>query len=136
MHFIDTNVLLYAFGPDKTSDRTAIACGILAEGNVAFSIQVFQEFFVQATHSRRVDPLSSVEAAAVIQSLTVFPVQTNNLDVFQTAVEIHQRFQTSFWDANILAAARALKCEIVYSEDLNDGQDYGGVTVVNPFHSP
>jgi len=51
----------------------------------------------------------------------------------QDALDIEARFQTSFWDANILAAARALKCATVYSEDLNPDQDYGGVVVRNPF---
>lgn len=136
MNFIDTNVLLYAFGPDEPSDHPAIAQRILAEGKVAFSVQVFQEFYVQATHSRREEPLTEEEAAEVIESLTVFPVQANDLEVFRTAVEIQRRFQTSFWDANILAAARAMNCSVVYSEDLNEGQDYGGVTVVNPFNFP
>jgi predicted nucleic acid-binding protein len=44
-----------------------------------------------------------------------------------------QRFQTSYWDAAILAAAKAARCELLLSEDLNPGQDYDGVVVVNPF---
>lgn len=54
-------------------------------------------------------------------------------DVVRTAMDYHQRFVVSYWDAAILAAAKALGCETVYSEDLNHGQVYDGVQVVNPF---
>lgn len=133
MNFVDTNILLYAFGTDEDSDRPAVARRLIAAGDIAFSIQVFQEFFVQATHSRRDEPLTSEEAEEVIESLSAFPVQENNLSVFREALRIQREFQTSFWDANILSAARALGSEIVWSEDLAHDQDYGGVRVVNPF---
>jgi len=134
MNFIDTNVLLYAFGSRQASDpRPGIARRILADGNLAFSIQVFQEFFVQATHPRREQPLLPEEAVEVIEALATFPVKTNDLPLFRAAVKIQRQFQTSFWDANMLAAARALRCDLVYSEDLSHGQDYGGVVVKNPF---
>lgn len=133
MNFVDTNILLYAFGPDEDSDRPAVARRLIAAGDIAFSIQVFQEFFVQATHSRRDEPLTSEEAEEVIESLSAFPVQENNLPVLREALRIQREFQTSFWDANILSAAHALGCEIVWSEDLAHGQDYRGVRVVNPF---
>ena len=42
----------------------------------------------------------------------------------------------SYWDAAILAAARALGCDAVYSEDMSSEQDYGGIRVVNPFEHP
>ncbi len=50
-----------------------------------------------------------------------------------SALSTRQRFDISYWDAAILEAARALGCEVVLSEDLNDGQDYAGVRVENPF---
>lgn len=54
-------------------------------------------------------------------------------ELVSAAVHLHQRFQVSYWDAAILAAARQMGCRTVYSEDLNAGQDYNGVTVINPF---
>ena len=69
----------------------------------------------------------------MIESLTVFPVQTNDLTVFRRAIEIQNRYQTSFWDATILAAAELLGCDKVLSEDLNHEQKYGGLAVENPF---
>jgi len=133
MNFIDTNILLHAFGADDGSGRGEKARAVLAGGNLAFSIQVFQEFFVQATHARRHEPLTDEEAREVIDSLAGFPVHSNDYAVFRDALDIRARFQASFWDANILAAARALRCDTVYSEDLGPGQDYGGVVVRNPF---
>ena len=53
--------------------------------------------------------------------------------MFRTAVEIADRYGVSYWDAAIVAAARILGCDAVYSEDLNDGQSYDGVVVINPF---
>ena len=55
------------------------------------------------------------------------------VDIFEAAVAISRRFQLSYWDGAILAAARALGCNAVYSEDLSSQQDYGGLRVINPF---
>lgn len=133
MNFIDTNIVLYAFGQDDGTGRPGIARRIIAEGDLAFSIQVFQEFYVQATHSRRKEPLSHDEAREVIDALTTYPVQTNDLAVFRDALSLRNAFKISFWDASILAAARALQCKTLLSEDLSHEQDYGGVIVINPF---
>ena len=61
------------------------------------------------------------------------PIQEITVDVFRTAVAISQRFRISYWDGAILAAARALGCDAVYSEDLSTGRDYDGLQVINPF---
>ena len=60
----------------------------------------------------------------------------SNLDIFHSAMSISQRFQLSYWDGAILAAARALGCEVVYSEDMSSEQDYDGLRVINPFAAP
>ena len=73
------------------------------------------------------------EAVAVLQSLTAFPVWPISRDLVLQAIEAKQRFGISYWDAAIVTAAKQLGCQTVYSEDLNDGQNYDGVTVVNPF---
>jgi len=54
-------------------------------------------------------------------------------DLVRAAIQLHRRFQLGYWDAAIIAAAQQLGCRTVYSEDLNAGQNYDGVTVVNPF---
>ena len=135
MKFLDTNILLYALGADQYEGKAAIAREIMGAGDVAFSIQVFQEFYVQATHSRRNDPLSHAEAAELIEGLSQCPVQVNDLTVFRAALGIKSRYQTSFWEASILAAAQTLGCKVVLSEDLSHGQRYDRVKVENPFAS-
>ncbi|MFT6862496.1 MAG: putative nucleic acid-binding protein [Akkermansiaceae bacterium] len=70
---------------------------------------------------------------AVIEALTDFPSLANSLQIFREALKIQTRFQSSFWDANIIAAAHKLDCTTLCSEDLNHSQNYGGVTVINPF---
>jgi predicted nucleic acid-binding protein len=77
--------------------------------------------------------LTHEQAAALVDSFRRFPVQDTTAGVMLAAISTRQRFGISYWDAAILEAARALGCEVVLSEDLNDGQDYAGVRVENPF---
>ena len=62
-----------------------------------------------------------------------FPMAAVDGTLVLEAVQIAERFQIGYFDAQILAAAKRMGCATVYSEDLNSGQDYGGVRVVNPF---
>lgn len=137
MRFVDTNILLYAISgnPDE-HDKTVVAEKLLEAPNVALSVQVLQEFYVQVTRKTRVDRISHEEAQALIESWLRFPVQEMTVDVLRAALESSRRFQLSYWDASIIEAARALKCTQVLSEDLNHGQNYGGIRVVNPFRRP
>jgi predicted nucleic acid-binding protein len=57
------------------------------------------------------------------------------LAMFDEALRLCGRFQISYYDAAILAAAKQLGCKVVYFEDLNDGQDYDGVRLENPFRN-
>ena len=101
---------------------------------MALSVQVLQEFYVQATHTRRPDSLPHAMAVRLIAKWLRFRVQENTVAVLQNALVMKERFQIPYWDAAILAAAKASGCEQLLSEDLNHGQDYDGVTVTNPFH--
>lgn len=134
MPFIDTNILLYAVCPGaQDRAKSDVAREILRRDDLTFSLQVLQEFYVQATRPTRTQPLSHAEAVALIGLWLRFPVQENTLAVFQAALVTKVRFQISYWDAAILEAARAAGCSQIFSEDLNPGQDYDGLTVVNPF---
>ena len=75
------------------------------------------------------------EAVTVLQSLAAFPVCPITRHLMLDAIETKQRFGISYWDAAIVTAAREMGCQTLYSEDLNPGQIYDGVTVVNPFTS-
>ena len=134
MRFVDTNVLLHAISRDPAEqDKAKRANDILAERDLALSVQVLQEFYVQATRASRPDALSHQQAALLIESFRRFGVQDLTSAIMMAALDTRQRFQLSYWDAAIIEAARAADCAQVLSEDLNDGQDYGGVQVVNPF---
>jgi len=134
VQFVDTNVLLYAVSasPDERA-KASRANEILASREVALSVQVLQEFYVQATRESRPDALTHEQAAQLVESFLRFPVQENTVAVTLAALATRERFGISFWDAAILEASRELGCEVVLSEDLSDGSDYGGVRVENPF---
>ena len=96
-------------------------------------MQVLQEFYTQATRPTRLAPLTPAEALLFLEAVQEFRVQAITLDVFRSAVLIGQRFGLAYWDSAILAAARAIGCDAVYSEDMSSEQDYDGVRVINPF---
>ena len=134
MRFVDTNVLLYAISSLAADvEKRERAVALLREGDLAISVQVLQEFYYQATRPNRPNTITSVQALGFIDSIAAFPVQAITREVFRGGVAISQRFGLAYWDGAILAAARAMGCDVVYSEDMSDGQDYGGVTVINPF---
>ena len=134
MRLTDTNVLLYAVSPlQEDAHKRQRARDLLRRSDLALSVQVFQEFYYQATRRTRLGRLTHDDALAFLGTLLKFPVQDVTLDVFRDAVAISSRYQLSYWDGAILAAARALGCDAVYSEDLSAQQDYDGLQVINPF---
>jgi predicted nucleic acid-binding protein len=134
MRFVDTNILLYSLDLQPSHpEKTAIAQELLTATDIALSVQVLQEFYVQATHARRPDALPHDIAARLIEKWQRFHVQDNTVAVLQSALQLKERFGTFYWDAAILAAAKAARCQQLLSEDLSHGQDYDGVVVVNPF---
>ena len=136
MRFVDTNVLLYAISRDpEEQDKAARANDILTARDIALSVQVLQEFYVQATRASRPDPLAHEQATGLVESFLRFPVLSITTDLMLAAAATGERFSVSYWDAAILEAARSLGCDVVLSEDLNDGQDFAGVRVENPFRT-
>ena len=134
MRFVDTNVLVYAVSTaDEDAEKRRVALDLLAARDLALSLQVLQEFYVQATRESRPGALSHHEATSFIEALQRFRVQAVTLGVLRTAFAIRERFRLSYWDSAILAAARTCGCDTVYSEDLSAEQDYGGLRVINPF---
>lgn len=134
MRFADTNVLLYAISRDPEEQAKAQRANeLLAGRDLALSVQVLQEFYVQATRASRSDPLAHDDAVQLIQSFQRFPVASITAQVLDAALATRERFQISYWDAAILEAARSLGCDVVLSEDLSDTVDYAGVRIENPF---
>lgn len=134
MRFVDTNVLLYAISRDpKEREKAQRANEILADRDLAVSVQVLQEFYVQATRASRPDPITHEQAVGLVESFMRFPVVPITSELMRAAFATCQRFRTSYWDAAILEAGRTLGCDVVLSEDLGDGDDYAGIRVENPF---
>ena len=90
---------------------------------------------MQATRETREAPLTHEQAEGLVVSFTRFPVQELTLPIVLAALETRLRYQLSYWDAAIIEAARALRCAVVLSEDLDHGTDFGGVRVEDPFRS-
>jgi predicted nucleic acid-binding protein len=134
VRFVDTSVLLYAISRDPAEqDKARRANDILTERDLGLSVQVLQEFYVQATRASRPDAIAHQQAVLLIESFRRFGVQDVTSAIMMAALDARERFQLSYWDAAIIEACRAMGCTEVLSEDLNDGQDYGGVRVTNPF---
>ena len=134
MRFVDTNVLLYAISPvPEEAEKKRRALQILDRRDLALSVQALQEFYSQATHPTGPWRLTHEYAIGFVRSLERFPVQAVTVQVLHDASGLTERFRINYWDAAILVAARLAGCNSVYSEDLNPGQDYDGVRVVNPF---
>ena len=131
--FVDTNILLYAASTAAADQvKRQVARGVLTQPDIGFSAQVLQEFYAVAVSKQSLQ-MTHDEAVAVLQSLANFPVWPVSRELVLDAIDARQRFGISYWDAAILTAARQMGCQTLFSEDLNAGQVYDGVTVVNPF---
>jgi predicted nucleic acid-binding protein len=134
VRFVDTNILLYSVSTHQQEARKAAAARELLDADdLCLSVQVLQEFYVQATRSSRPWALTHDEAALFMETWLRFPVQETTIELVRKACATSARWRLSYWDAAVIEAARMQGCEQALSEDLNAGQDYGGVRVVNPF---
>jgi predicted nucleic acid-binding protein len=130
--FFDTNVLVYAALGSGNEEHKRKRALVIESEDFGTSAQVLQEFFVTVA-KKASRPLSAAQALEWIEHWTAFPCQTVDHQLVRIAIEKSERYAISYWDAAILAAAEALGAHTVYTEDLNDGQLYGLVRVVNPF---
>ena len=131
--FLDTNVLLYAAsGSAAEAAKRVAARKIMRSERFGISTQVLQEFFVNAVRKAHIK-MSPIDARAWMSGLDNTPCLIVDRDLIRLSVAKSIRFKIGYFDAAILAAAEALGAPIVLSEDLNDGQIYGAVRVVNPF---
>jgi predicted nucleic acid-binding protein len=134
-HFLDTNILLYSISRSPGEElKRERAITLLADDSGALSIQVLQEFYVQSTRASRPDRIPHDLAVGLIETWNRFRIQEMTLPVMKSALRIREQCHLSYWDSAIVAAAQALDCDILYSEDLNDGQVIGGLKVRNPFY--
>ena len=114
MRLTDTNVLLYAVSlQGEEAHKRRRTRDLLRRPDLADSVQVFQEFYYQATRRTRLGRLTHDDAIAFLGTLLKFPVQDVTLDVFCDAVAISSSYRLSYWDGAIIVADRALGCDAV-----------------------
>lgn len=133
--FIDTNILLYAHDDSAGAKRDrarALLEQLWESREGCLSVQVLQEFFVNVTR-KIAKPLDTETAKEIVADFARWHVHVPAADDVLGAIGIHQRTGISFWDAMIVRSAAEMGCAVLYSEDLNAGQEYSGVRAENPF---
>jgi len=131
--FLDTNVLLYtrsAADPGKQARALQLFHDCAASGSILLSTQVVQEFFAAGIRKLTLSRRELGQATAALLELPMVLIGPPHIS---KAMEYEERYQVSFWDALILAAAESGGAEVLYTEELNHGQQYGTVLVRNPF---
>jgi predicted nucleic acid-binding protein len=133
-YFVDTNILMYAH--DRSTGRKHVRAKALIDElwlrrSGVISTQVLQELAVNLRRKAG-RPLDARATREVVADYLTWQVVVNTADSVLGALELEERHRISFWDALVVHAAQASGAEVLYSEDLADGRDYGGVTVVNP----
>ena len=134
--FLDSNIFIYSF--DQTSPAKArSALALIREAQTShkgvISFQVVQEFFNFALR-RSVPPMTTADAVQYLT--TVFqPLHTihSSLALYAEALHTQERYRLSWYDSLIVTAAVEADCDLLYSEDLHDGQRFGRTRVKNPF---
>jgi predicted nucleic acid-binding protein len=133
--FLDTNILVYQFDrSDPSKQQRAeelVGQSILDETGVVSS-QVVQEFMNVALRKFKT-PLSSEDLESVMAILKPLCTHVPNFDFYERALKLYKSNSTSFYDALILQAAIDLNCSVLYSEDLQDGRQFGKLIIRNPF---
>jgi len=131
--FLDTNILLYAYDLDSPAKRVGAQALLehawMNPGGTAVSVQVLQEFHVNFVRAGR----TAAESARLIDDFCRWPVMDNSLALFRLGLSVQKRWRLSLWDGMIVAAAQMSGATELYTEDLNHGQNYGGVQAINPF---
>ena len=129
--FVDANVLVYAFDSSARQKQQAAQALIerLWDSNTGgVSVQVLQEFFVTVAK-----PLPVDEATSRIREFAAWRVFAPTADDVLAAISLHTQAKIGFWDAMIVLAASESACDVLWTEDLTDGQMLRGVRIQNPF---
>jgi predicted nucleic acid-binding protein len=132
--FLDTNILVYAYDashPAKQRKAQELVRRAVT-GEIIASTQVLAEFSTALLHKLS-PPASPHDLIAILDTLSPIRLITPDGGLIRRAIEAHATYRLNFWDGMIVAAAERGGCEQLWSEDLNAGQIYFGVTAVNPF---
>lgn len=131
--FVDTNIVLYALLPDDPR-KQALAQELLhrhsRDRSLWLSTQVLLEAYSVLTRKRKLVPADALAAVQLLASRQVAPATPEGT---LRALALSARYRLSPWDAAIVQAAMDAGCETLYTEDLQDGQHFEALRVVNPF---
>jgi predicted nucleic acid-binding protein len=131
--FLDTNILLYCDDPSHSAKQRRALELVLehkAQRTGVVSLQVLQEYFVNATGKLGLDPgLARQKVEAYSRFDVVEPVTADIL----AAIDFHRLHRISYWDALVVHCARKSGCRVLLTEDMQHGQEFDGVKIVNPF---
>ena len=134
-YFVDTNILMYAHDKaagEKHERAKALVEELWRHRTGVVSTQVLQELAVNLR--RKVSqPLDAKATRDIVTDYLTWQVIVNGGESILEAIDLEGRYRISFWDALVVQAAQVSGVEILYSEDLSDGQRYGSVRVINPF---
>ena len=136
-YFVDTNILMYAHDTaagEKHRRAKALVEELWDTRAGVVSTQVLQELAVNLRRKAK-KPLDAKATRDVVSDYLAWHVVVNSGDSILEALDLETRYRVSFWDALVIQAAHAAGAEILYSEDLSDGQRYGTVRVKNPLTS-
>jgi predicted nucleic acid-binding protein len=131
--FFDTNVLVYctdSFAPDKQSIARRLVAEAGMQGAAVTSTQVLIELFNVLTRKQKIP---SDAAQALVLAYTSWPIVHSDLALVTTAIQHVVQHRFSVWDAMVIEAALRAEARTLYTEDLTHGQQFGKLTVVNPF---
>jgi len=134
-YFVDTNILMYAHdmsAGEKHERAKALVEELWRDRTGVLSTQVLQELAVNLRRKAG-RPLDTTATREIVADYLTWQVIVNDGDSILEALDLERRYQISFWDALVVQAAQASGAEVLYSEDLSDGQKYGAVRVTNPF---
>lgn len=133
--FVDANVLVYALD-SSAGAKQALAARLITRlwesGTGCLSVQVLQEFFVTVTR-KVAKPLSSADAADRVREFAAWKIFSPTAEDVLAAIALHRQARIGFWDAMVVQAAAELACDVLWTEDLSDGQLVRGVRVRDPF---
>jgi predicted nucleic acid-binding protein len=132
--FLDTNVLVYTDDhsqPEKRSTALALVKRCFRDRSGVLSTQVLQEYFVTTTRKLRVEPEIARSKIEVFSRLGLVLI---GLPDILSAIDLHRTHQLSLWDALLVSVATRAGCSVLFTEDLQHGQRFGKLEVVNPFH--
>lgn len=129
--FLDTNILIYAAVGAKSEPRKrALAAELFKQPEAVISAQVMAEFFWNVVKKKYMD---IGMAARWLDTLMMMPCVEVDAPLVLDGAAISRRYQIAYWDAALIAACKRCDAETLYTEDLNHGQLYEGVRVINPF---